>query len=189
MSLGEADVVVRRKQQAGSFALEPLADRLDFLRRRFLLGDQVVQAEHHQRVRVGQHAFVNRQLVAGLVDALEDGDRMSGGLADDLLESERGAMEQLQRSGNALQEIHLVPLGALEARPRDPADLGHGRKAIVQFGQVPVGFPGIAPRPVDAETSFARRVRARHVVLVVGRGAVFGCVVSLSLSFPVKFQH
>ncbi len=77
-------------------------------------------------------------------------------------------MEQLQGAGDPLEEVHLVPLGPLEARPGDPADLGHGRKAIVQLGQVPVGFPRIAPRPVDAEPSFARRVRPRHVVLVVG---------------------
>ena len=83
---GEADVVVRGEQQAGPFALEPLADRVDFVRFGFLFGDEVVQAEHHQRVGVGQHPFVNRQLVAGLVDALEHGDRMAGRLADDLLE-------------------------------------------------------------------------------------------------------
>ena len=82
--VGEADIVVRREQQAGAFALEPLADRGDFLRRGFLLGKKVVQAEHHQRVGVGQNPFVNRQLVAGLVDALEHGDRMAGGFAGDL---------------------------------------------------------------------------------------------------------
>ena len=52
----------------------------------FLFGDEVVQAEHHQRVRVGQHPFVNRQLVAGLIDALKHGDGMPGRLTDDLLE-------------------------------------------------------------------------------------------------------
>ena len=40
--VGEADIVVRRKQQAGAFALEPLADRRDFLRRRLLLGREMV---------------------------------------------------------------------------------------------------------------------------------------------------
>ena len=85
-SSGEADVVVRGEQQAGPFAFEPLADRVDFARLRFLFGDEVVQAEHHQRVRVGQHPFVNRQLVAGLVDALKHGDGMPGRLTDDLLE-------------------------------------------------------------------------------------------------------
>ena len=73
--VGEADIVVRREQQAGAFALEPLADGRDFFRRGFLLGKKVVQPEHQERVGVGQNPFVNRQLVARLVDALEHGDR------------------------------------------------------------------------------------------------------------------
>ena len=94
--------MVRSEQQAGAFALEPLADRRDFLRRRFLFGKEMVEAEHHERVGVRQNSFIDRQLVAGLVDSLENGDRMAGYLAGDLLEAERGAMEQLQRSGNPL---------------------------------------------------------------------------------------
>ena len=35
----------------------------------------MVEPEHHQRVGVGENAFVDRQLVAGLVDALENGDQ------------------------------------------------------------------------------------------------------------------
>ena len=35
-----ADIVVRAENQARAFALEPLAHRFDFLRRRLLLGDQ-----------------------------------------------------------------------------------------------------------------------------------------------------
>ena len=81
----EADVVVRGKQQACPFAFEPLANRLDFGRLGFLFGDEVVQAKYQQCVRVGQHTFVNRQLVAGLIDTLEHSDRMSGRLTDDLL--------------------------------------------------------------------------------------------------------
>ena len=42
---GEADIVVRREQQAGAFALEPLADGRDFLWRGFLLGKKVVESE------------------------------------------------------------------------------------------------------------------------------------------------
>ena len=78
---------------------------------------------------------------------------MIGRLTHDLLESEGGAVEQLQGAGDPLEEVHLVPLGPLEARPGDPANLGHGRETIVQLGRVPVRFPRIAPRPVDAETS------------------------------------
>ena len=46
----------------------------------------MIQAEHHQRVGVGQHAFVDGELVARLVDALEDRHRVSGGVGGQLLE-------------------------------------------------------------------------------------------------------
>ena len=114
---------------------------VDFPRRGLLLGDEVVQAEHHQRVRVGEDSLVDRQLVARLVDALVDGHRMPGRLAHDLLEGEGGAVEQLQGAGDPLEEVHPVPLGLLEARPGHPADLGHGREAIVQLGRVAVALP------------------------------------------------
>ena len=169
---GEADVVVRGEQQAGPFALEPLADRVDLARLRFLLGDEVVQAEHHQRVRVGQHPFVNRQPVTGLVDALEHGDGVPGRLADDLLEGKRGPVEQLQGPADALQEVHLVPLGGFESRPRDPANLGHRGKPIVQLGEIAVRFPRIAPGPVNAHAAFAGRVLTGDVVLVVCAGGL-----------------
>ena len=120
---GEADIVVRRKQQAGAFALEPLADGRDFFRCGLLLGNEVVEAEHHQRVGVGQDPFVDRQLVARLVDALEDGDRMAGGFADDLLEAERGAVEQLQRAGDPLEEVQLRSTPAFRSPARPPGGL------------------------------------------------------------------
>ena len=68
----------------------------------------MVQAEHHQRVRVGQNPFVDGQPVAGLVHALEHRDRVPGDLAGELLEAQRGAVEQLQRAGDALQELVLA---------------------------------------------------------------------------------
>src|SRR5436309_8528528 len=39
---GKTDIVMRRKQQASSFALEPFADRRDFLRRCLLLRREMV---------------------------------------------------------------------------------------------------------------------------------------------------
>ena len=78
--------------------------RLDLFRGRFLLGDQMIEAEHHQRVGVVEHAGVDRQLLPGLIDALVDGDGMSGQLANQLLETEQRQMEQLERAGDALQE-------------------------------------------------------------------------------------
>ena len=67
--------MVRAEDQARSFAREELPHRLDLLRGGLLLGDHVVQTEHQQRVRVGEHPLVERQLVARLVDALEHRDR------------------------------------------------------------------------------------------------------------------
>src|SRR6266436_2269479 len=49
---GEADIVMRREQQAGAFALEPLADCCDFLRCGLLLGKKVVESEYQERVGV-----------------------------------------------------------------------------------------------------------------------------------------
>ena len=85
--------MVRREQQAGAFAVEPFADGGDFLWRRLLLGEKVVQPEHHERVGVGQNAFVNRQFESCLVDALKDGDGVAGHLSGELLEAESGAMK------------------------------------------------------------------------------------------------
>ena len=72
-----ADVVVRAEDQARALALEPLAQRFDFFAGRRLLGDQMIEPEHHQRVRVVEDAGVERQLLAGLVNALVDGDWMT----------------------------------------------------------------------------------------------------------------
>ena len=88
MSLSEAHIMMRREQQARSLTLEPLADgaissgKLPVLK-------EVVQAEHHDRIGIRQDPFVDRQLVAYLIDALEHRDRMAGDFASDLLEAER----------------------------------------------------------------------------------------------------
>ena len=85
--------MVRREQQTGAFAFEPLADGCDFVRRCLLLGKQVVEAKHHEGVGIGQNSFVYRLFEPRLVDALEHGNRMTGGLPSNLLEAERGAVE------------------------------------------------------------------------------------------------
>src|SRR3954471_16815409 len=110
---GEPDVVWWPEQEAGILALEPLPDGRDLFRRGLLLGDEMVQAEDQQGVGVRQDPLVDRQPIPGLVDALEYGDRMTGRLGGRLLEVERRPMEQLQRPRDALQEVHLAPLGAL----------------------------------------------------------------------------
>ena len=83
---------------------------------------RVVQPEDQQRVGVRQDPLVDRQPVAGLVDALEHGDRMAGHFAHRLLEVERGAVEQLQRARDALEEVHLVPLRSPRTPARPPAE-------------------------------------------------------------------
>ena len=50
-------VVVRTENQASAFAREKFAKRLDLFRGRFLFRDQMIQAEYHQGVRVGEHAL------------------------------------------------------------------------------------------------------------------------------------
>ena len=60
---GEADVVMRCQEQARAFPIEPLPDGVDFPRLGVLLGDEVVQAEDHQGVRVRENSLIDRELV------------------------------------------------------------------------------------------------------------------------------
>ena len=43
--VGKTDVVMRREQEASAVSLQPFADRSDFLRRRLLLGQNVIKPE------------------------------------------------------------------------------------------------------------------------------------------------
>ena len=115
-----AHIVVRAENQARALALEPLAHRFDFLRGRLLLGDQMIEAEHHQRVGVVENARVDRKLLPRLVDALVDGDWMSRQLANQLLETKQRQMEQFERAGDALQEHLRGVLRASHTRARPP---------------------------------------------------------------------
>ena len=76
-------------QETGSLALEPLAEGRDLFRRSLLLSQQVVEPEDHQRVGIRQDPLVDRLPIAGLVDPLEDGDGLVGGLAHQLLKAQR----------------------------------------------------------------------------------------------------
>ena len=129
-ALGETDVVVRRAHQTRAFALEPLLDGVYFLRHGLLLGEHVVEAEHQQCVAVGQDALVNRQLEAGLINALEDGDGVAGRFLRQFLKVERRAVKQLQGAGNTLQELRGFVFRALEPRPRDTAANMNRRRMI-----------------------------------------------------------
>src|SRR5262249_31997811 len=79
-------------------------------------------------------------------------------------------MEQLQRAGNALEETLFRPFGSFVRRPRDTTDFQPRRKTIVQIIFVPVGFPWIAPGPVNADATLTGRVLAWDVRLVVRAG-------------------
>jgi hypothetical protein len=83
---------------------------------------------------------------AGLVDALEDRDGMSGDFADEFLEGKPGPEEEFERPGNALLEEQW----AGEARlligwPGNPTHLGHRRKAVVELRDITAGLGRIAP--------------------------------------------
>ena len=71
----------------------------------------MIQPEHHQGVSVGEDALINRQAAAGLINALEHRNGMTGDLFRDALKIPRGAMEQLQGAGNPLQELGRAPFG------------------------------------------------------------------------------
>src|SRR5215471_13615970 len=165
--LGEAHVVMRRDQEAGPLALEPLADRLDLAWLDSLVRRKMVEAEDHEGVGVGENALVDREAVAGLVNALVDRDRMTGLLADEVLEAERRAMEELERPGDPLKELRRAELRLLVGGPNHVPDFGDRREPILHLGGVTAGFPGVAPAPVDADPALSRRARPRNVILVV----------------------
>ena len=129
--VGEADIVMGCQKQAGALPPEPLGDRGDLFRGSLLLGEQMVEAEHHERVGVGQDPFVDRQLVAGLVDALEDRDRVPGGFFGELLERQGRPVEQLECACDALQEVRRVVLRRLVRGPQHVANLGDRGEAVL----------------------------------------------------------
>ena len=133
---GKPDIMMGRQKKARAVPFQPFADCGDLLGRRLLLGDDMIEPEHHESIGVGENAFVDRQLVPGLVDALKNGDRMPRCLAGDLLETEGRAVKQLERSRDALKELRCAPFRRLVGRPGDAANLGHGRKPIVHLRKI-----------------------------------------------------
>ena len=93
-------------------------------------------------------------------------------------------MEQLQCSCDSLKEI-LASHSGVSYLASHPANFGHRRKSVVHFREVAVGFPRIAPGPVDAEPSFC----PEHTCGVCGSGCK--CVaaerVPMTDSFLVAF--
>jgi hypothetical protein len=77
-------------------------------------------------------------------------------------------VKQLKRSRDALKKLRGAPFRRLVGRPEDVPNLGHGGEAVLHRRGIALGFPGIAPGPVDAYAPLARRVFARNVILIVG---------------------
>src|SRR5690348_6130225 len=117
----------------------------------------MVETKYHHSVGVRQDAFVDKLLVAGLVDTLEHRDWVVGDLADNVLKAECRAVEQFKRPCDALKEIYLIPFRRFVVRPGDSTNLSHRREPIVHNRGIAVGFPRVAPGPIDADPSLARR--------------------------------
>src|SRR6266850_4296967 len=92
---------------------------------------------------------------------------MIGDFLGNFLKAQRRAVEKLERAGDALQKLRRTPLRRLVIWPEHIPHFGHRRETIVHRGGVTLRFPRITPRPVNAEATFARRVFAGHMTLVV----------------------
>ena len=101
---GHAHVVMRRQQKATSLSRQKFLDCFDFFARRLLLGDHMVQAKDHHRIRVCKNAIINRQLLTGLIYSLINRNGISCNFLGETLKSYCRQMEQLQCSRNSLQE-------------------------------------------------------------------------------------
>jgi hypothetical protein len=99
--VGETDIVVRREQQAGAFALShsrmaaTSSGAASCSERRW-------SSPNTMSVSVSARILSSIGSETRLVNALENGDRMAGDLASNLLEAERGTVEKLQRTRNPL---------------------------------------------------------------------------------------
>src|SRR5262245_45650524 len=97
--------MVRTENETGSFASEKLSNRLNFLQRRPLIRDHVVQPKHHDGICVCQDSLIERKLEPGLVDPLKHRDGMSGGFPNKLLKRRPRPEEQFQRARDSLLKL------------------------------------------------------------------------------------
>ena len=148
--------------------LQPCAYRFELFRRCFFVRVEMIQAIHHQGVRIGKNPLVDGKPLTGLIDALIHGDGLFRCFADSVLEIDEREMEQLQRSIYALQKVRFGVGVGFVRRPRDSADFGDRRKPVFEPANVAVGFPRITPGPIDAEAATSSCVLSRHVELVIG---------------------
>src|ERR1051326_649865 len=61
----------------------------------------------------------------------------------------------------------LGPFRSLIARPSHSANLGHRREPVIKLSYIAVGFPRIAPRPVNTEAFPACDIRTGLVDVVI----------------------
>src|SRR5262245_47036020 len=118
--------MVWTENETSSFASEKLPNCLDFLVRRILIRDHVVQPKHHDSICISKYPLVELKLETGLVDPLKDRDDMPCSLANKLLKRRPGPEEQLQRSRNPLLELQRIgPLWRFIVGPCHPPNFRH----------------------------------------------------------------
>src|SRR5258708_11866436 len=152
--VGRSDVVMGSQNQAGSFALEELPRRIDFIRARLLACTHAVESPEHKCVGVSEHSFIKRQLIPSLINPLIHRNGVTCALGHDVLEGQPGAEEELEGTGDTLlkgQRARILRL--LKDRPSDAADLGHAREAVIELSQVLIGLCRVTPAYVDAESA------------------------------------
>ena len=65
-----------------------------------LLGDEMIQAKDHERIRVVQDPLVDGQFESSLIDALKYSDLLASDFTNYVLKGEGGTMKQFKGSGN-----------------------------------------------------------------------------------------
>src|SRR5580704_2493423 len=125
--------MMRTEDEACAFALKKVPQSFYLVQRCFLLGNHVVQPEHHEGVGVCENPFVDRQSLSGLINSLINSDGLSGDLADEVLEAHKRQVKQLERASNALKKHLLRVFDGLIVWPSHPPNLGHSREAVIQL--------------------------------------------------------
>src|SRR6266446_4684193 len=97
--------MVWTEDETRSFASQKLPNCLDFLRRRILIRDHVVQPKHHDGIGVCQYPLIEQKLEPGLIDPLKHWDHLACDLSNKLLKRRPRPEEQFQRSGNSLLKL------------------------------------------------------------------------------------
>src|SRR5581483_5993344 len=84
------------------------------------------------------------------------------------LECQRGAVKELQCARNALQKMGSLVFRRFVIGPQHITDFRHSGKPVVHLRGITLGFPRVAPSPVDTDAAPPSGVLTGDVVLVVG---------------------